>query len=117
MAVSDLGLLRWSWQVVRGRPRLFIGMLCGLAVAPLLPAGIKGATRAIIAWDIGVVAFLVMSAFLFTTERLDRMAADAADQEEGGIGDEVEQVIEPAMRIITGPAVQLGLDLQYPALS
>ncbi len=83
MAVSDLGLLRWSWQVVRGRPRLFIGMLCGLAVAPLLPAGIKGATRAIIAWDIGVVAFLVMSAFLFTTERLDRMAADAADQEEG----------------------------------
>jgi uncharacterized membrane protein len=83
VAVSGNGMLRWSWQVVRGRPRLFIGMLCGLAVAPLLPGGIKGATRAIIAWDIGVVAFLVLSAFLFTTERLDRMAADAADQEEG----------------------------------
>jgi uncharacterized membrane protein len=83
VAVSDHGLLRWSWQVIRGRPRLFIGMLCGLAVALLLPNGIKGATRAIIAWDIGVVAFLVLSAFLFTTERLDRMAADAADQEEG----------------------------------
>jgi len=83
VAVSELGVLRWSWQVVRGRPRLFLGMLCGLAAAPLLPDGIKGATRAIIAWDIGVVAFLVMSAFLFTTERLDRMAADAADQEEG----------------------------------
>jgi hypothetical protein len=39
-----------------------------------------------------------------------------ADQQEGGIGDEVEQVTEPAMRIIAGPAVQLGLDLQYPAL-
>jgi hypothetical protein len=39
-----------------------------------------------------------------------------ADQQEGGIGDEVEQVAEPAMRIINGPAVQLGLDLQYPAL-
>jgi uncharacterized membrane protein len=83
VAVSDLGLLRWSWEVVRGRPRLFLGLLCGLAAAPLLPDGIKGATRAIIAWDIGVVAFLVFSAYLFTTERLDRMAADAAAQEEG----------------------------------
>jgi hypothetical protein len=40
-----------------------------------------------------------------------------ADQEEGGIGDKVEQVAEPAMRVINGPAVQFGLDLQYPALS
>ena len=38
------------------------------------------------------------------------------DQQEPGIGDKIEQVIEPAMRIITGPAVQLGLDLQYPGL-
>ena len=37
-------------------------------------------------------------------------------QQERGIGDEIEQVIEPAMRIITSPTVQLGLDLQYPAL-
>jgi len=36
--------------------------------------------------------------------------------QEGGIGDEVEQITEPAMRIIAGPTVQLGLDLQYPAL-
>ena len=39
------------------------------------------------------------------------------DQQERGIGDEIKQIIEPAMRIITGPTVQLGLDLQYPALS
>ena len=55
----------------------------GLAVAPLLPADISRTTRAILAWDIGVIVFLVLSAFLFTTERLDRMAADAAAQEEG----------------------------------
>jgi len=30
------------------------------------------------------------------------------------IGHEVEQVVEPAMRIIARPTVQLGLDLQYP---
>jgi hypothetical protein len=37
-------------------------------------------------------------------------------QQERRVGDKVEQVAEPAMRIIYGPAVQLGLDLQYPAL-
>ncbi len=39
-----------------------------------------------------------------------------ATSRNAGIGDEIEQVIEPAMRIIAGPTVQLGLDLQYPAL-
>ena len=37
-------------------------------------------------------------------------------QQESGVGDEVEQIIEPAVRIIYCPSVQLGLDLQYPAL-
>lgn len=35
---------------------------------------------------------------------------------ERGVGDEVEQVIKPAVRLLTSPAVQLRLDLQYPAL-
>jgi uncharacterized membrane protein len=83
MAVRDYGVLRWCWQVVRGRPRLFVGLLCGLAVAPFLPGDIKGTTRAILAWDTGVIVYLALSAFLFTTERLDRMPADAAAQQEG----------------------------------
>jgi hypothetical protein len=37
-------------------------------------------------------------------------------QEKPGIGDKIEQIVEPAMRIITSPTVQLGLDLQYPDL-
>jgi len=75
--------LGWCWRVIRGRPKLFIGLLCGLAVAPLLPAEISRTTRAILAWDIGVIVYLVSAAFLFTTEHLDRMPADAAAQEEG----------------------------------
>jgi hypothetical protein len=35
-------------------------------------------------------------------------------QKERGVGHEVEQIVEPAMRIIVCPTVQLGLDLQYP---
>jgi hypothetical protein len=37
-------------------------------------------------------------------------------QQKRGIGDEIEQIIEPAMRIITSPTVQLGLDLPYSSL-
>jgi uncharacterized membrane protein len=75
--------LWWCWRVIGGRPRLFIGLLCGLCVIPLLPHGISHTTRSIVAWDSGVVVYLIASAFLFTTERHDRMAADAVAQEEG----------------------------------
>jgi uncharacterized membrane protein len=71
------------WRVVRGRPRLFIGILCGLLAWPLLPDALNHTTRTILAWDIGVIVFLALSALLFTTERLNRMAADAEAQEEG----------------------------------
>jgi hypothetical protein len=37
-------------------------------------------------------------------------------REERGIGDEVEQVIEPSTSIVDSPLVQLGLDLQYSQL-
>jgi hypothetical protein len=39
------------------------------------------------------------------------------DQKEGGIGHEVEQVVEPAVRITAGPLVQFGLNPQYPAFA
>ena len=36
--------------------------------------------------------------------------------EDGRVTDEVEQVVEPAIRIIDRPLMQLGLDPQYPRL-
>jgi uncharacterized membrane protein len=83
VALREHGILRWSWRVVRARVRLFIGLICGLVAAPLIPGDISRTTRVILAWDFGVIVFLVLAAFLFTTERLNRMAADAQAQEEG----------------------------------
>ena len=40
-------------------------------------------TQAIVAWDIGCTAFLVLVAAMFSGERMGQMAADAAAQEEG----------------------------------
>jgi hypothetical protein len=51
-------MMLWPWRVVCSRPRLFIGLLCGLAAMPLMPGDIRRTTRAILAWDLGVIVFL-----------------------------------------------------------
>ncbi|HXT78164.1 MAG TPA: DUF1345 domain-containing protein, partial [Acetobacteraceae bacterium] len=65
------------------RPRLCAGLVAGLIAAVLLPAGSRGTMRAILAWDVGVLVYLLLSAMLFTTERIDRMEQDAERQQEG----------------------------------
>src|SRR5664280_1180512 len=35
-------------------------------------------------------------------------------QQHGGVDNEIEQIVEPASRILAGPSVQLRLDPQYP---
>jgi len=40
-------------------------------------------TRAIFGWDSGVIVYLALSTWLFTTQRTSRIATDAEEQEEG----------------------------------
>jgi uncharacterized membrane protein len=75
--------LGWTWRVVAAHRRLLTGAICGAATYPLLPRLFVPQTRAVIAWDVGVVVFLALSAFLFTTERASRMRIDAERQQEG----------------------------------
>ena len=44
----------------------------------------------------------------------DSHARDPSQQSRRRVADEVEQVIEPTIRTVGRPSVQLGLDLQYP---
>jgi len=71
------------WHAIRARPRLFIGLACGLLTRAVLPAHLSATTAAVIAWDVGVVVYLGLSAILFASEHLERMAQDAAGQQEG----------------------------------
>ena len=71
------------WPVVVARPRLFASVAVGLLSFPVLPHSINGQTRAILAWDIGSLVLLLLCAHLFSSERKDRMAADAEQQQEG----------------------------------
>ena len=76
-------MLALYWRIVRSRPRLFIGLLCGIATIQLLPTAIHVITRSVLAWDVSVSVYLLLSGILFVTEPQDRMAANAAAQEEG----------------------------------
>jgi uncharacterized membrane protein len=71
------------WRMIRSRPRLSAGFVVGVISWLALPSGWSQVTRAILAWDAGVIAYLVLSAQLFITEPPANMPANAEAQEEG----------------------------------
>jgi uncharacterized membrane protein len=77
-------LLKWRFfRIIGGRPRLFIGfgiaILSYFALTPVHPV----ATRIVLAWDIGIAVFLILTASLFIKSDHTNISADAARQEEG----------------------------------
>ncbi len=71
-------------HIVKGRPRLFASALIAiLAELALLPLHIHPISRALLAWDIGCGALLILSAQFFSSDRPGGMPADAERQEEG----------------------------------
>ena len=71
------------WRAIRGRPRLFAGLAIMVLLFPLLPGTFSATTRGVLAWDLGVMVFLLLSAHLFATESPDDMPAAAEAQQEG----------------------------------
>lgn len=65
------------------RPILLSSMITGIVVGFLLPPTLAPLTRAIIAWDCGVLCDLLASAVRFSTATPTRMRARAAAEEEG----------------------------------
>ena len=74
----------WPWRVIAGHPRTAVALAAGILAFPLLPRGIDGATRAVLAWDSGALLLLLLVAVLFAREGDDAaMAANALNQQEG----------------------------------
>ncbi len=70
-------------RIVRGRPRLFVGL--GVAVVSffLLTPLHRPAVRAVLAWDIGSIVFLALAAAMFFRSENRDIMADAEAQQEG----------------------------------
>ncbi|HEY2132826.1 MAG TPA: DUF1345 domain-containing protein [Acetobacteraceae bacterium] len=72
----------FAWRVIMGRPRLAVGLVCGLLSLPLWPVG-SSLSRAILGWDAGCAVFLVLVAYMFSTARGDRVPEDAQRDQDG----------------------------------
>jgi len=70
-------------RMAAGHPRTILGLLGGVIIFALLPGRWPLSLRGILAWDTGAACLLLLSAFAFAYERLDRMEADAEAQREG----------------------------------
>ena len=73
-----------SWiRIVRARPRLFLAVLLGLAIATVSPTDWRPATRALAGWDIAVAVYLVLAVRLMTGCDANHIRRRAAVQDEG----------------------------------
>jgi uncharacterized membrane protein len=81
--MSGVQMLGWPARVALGHRRLLVSIVAGVIAYLLLPSEWIAYARAIAAWDIGVIAFLLICAWWFLTSPQERMAADSEAQEEG----------------------------------
>src|SRR5215831_17729058 len=106
-------LQRWV-RVVRARPRLFLAILLGLAVVTFLPADWRPATRSLVAWDIALGLYLVLTFRLMTNCDVNRIRRRAARQDEGRVTILV-LVVASAMASLLAILAELGGANREPA--
>lgn len=70
-------------RIVAARPRLFLGILCGALAEAALAGRLGPMTRAVAAWDAGVLVYVIAAAQLFLTEPMSALPAHAARDQEG----------------------------------
>lgn len=82
---------RWMLKPVRlawTHIRLVVSVLIGLAIYWVLPPdlpGLRNTTRILIGWDIGLVLYLVSTAFVLARFDLGRVRRRAKDEDEGDV--------------------------------
>ena len=65
------------------RPRLVIGVLTGLAICFGTPHDWRLTTRLLVAWNSGVLLYIVLTAAMMLRDDLDRMRQRSSEQDEG----------------------------------
>jgi len=105
----------WRWiRVVRARPRLFIAVLLGLAVAAFLPAEWRAATRSLVGWDVALTLYLGLAFRLMTNSDANRIRRRAALQDEGRFT-VLALVVGAAMASLIAILAELGGASREPA--
>ena len=71
------------FRVIRARPRLLVCALLGVVIGLVLPAHMRAATRALIAWNVTVLLYLVAAAHLVAQSDHESVRRHARFQDEG----------------------------------
>lgn len=73
-------------RILRARPRLALAFLAALAVLILLPSELRLSARVLIAWDSGLVLYLVLAYALMARSAVADIRVRAAIEDEGQFG-------------------------------
>jgi uncharacterized membrane protein len=83
-ADTEPALHRWRIiRLIRGRPRLFVSTLVGLAVGLLMPTHWREITRWLIAWNAGTLLYFILTGWLIATATQASIRYRAKLQDEG----------------------------------
>jgi uncharacterized membrane protein len=73
-------------RLIRSRPRLFTAAALSVAVALVIPADRRLATRLLVAWDVGIALYLALACEMVARSHIGEIRERAALQDEGQIG-------------------------------
>jgi uncharacterized membrane protein len=74
-------------RIIISRPRLFLSILVGLAVGILLPlysSDVRGVTRFLVGWDVGITLYLALAFWMFAHSSAGQTHRRSFQQDEGG---------------------------------
>jgi len=75
-------------RIVMARPRLFLSVLAGFGVWLLLPIlfdELRGVTRLLVAWDVGLVLYLALAFWMFAHSTVAQIHRQSMLEDEGGL--------------------------------
>jgi uncharacterized membrane protein len=73
----------WIVRVARGHARLWCAIAVGCVVYLALPDSLRAVTRALLAWDIGIVFYLAWAAWMMAHSPVAEIRRHSAAQDEG----------------------------------
>ena len=99
---------------LRAHPHLLVSLLCGAAVAVLLPGGHSPRTRALVGWNVAVWLYLALAAWVMLRADASRVRRVAKAQAEGA-GTVLVMVVVAALVSLAGTVLELSAAKQLGA--
>jgi uncharacterized membrane protein len=75
----------WIVRLARGHAKLWTAVALGIVAYAVLPDDWRAVTRALVAWDLGIVLYLIATAAMMANSSVAEIRRHAALQDEGAI--------------------------------